>query len=182
MHKLVTIEPMPMPMPMPMQKKTDIIAFTDGACVQNGKPGAKGAFAVVWPEHPHLNFAAPLSPNEKQTNNRAELRGVLGAIEKTNTYLPESREAALVIYTDSMLIINTVTKWMPSWKRKGWLKADGQPVANIDLLQMLDGMLSRRRVTFRFVRAHTNNNDFASNYNRVVDGMATGVLHNRLRF
>jgi ribonuclease HI len=157
----------------------NLLVFTDGACVRNGKPGAKGSYAVVWPKHMHLNFARLLPPNEKQTNNRAELRAVLAAIEQANAVVDPSMSKTLIVHTDSMLIVNTVTKWMAAWKRNKWRKAgkDGAPVMNVDLLKTLDLRLGQRNVVFRFVRAHTNRRDFDSVHNHIVDQLATGVLH-----
>jgi ribonuclease HI len=157
----------------------NLLVFTDGACVRNGKPGAKGSYAVVWPKHMHLNFARLLPPNEKQTNNRAELRAVLAAIEQANAVVDPSMSKTLIVHTDSMLIVNTVTKWMAAWKRNNWRKAgkDGAPVMNVDLLKTLDQRLGQRNIVFRFVRAHTNRRDFDSVHNHIVDQLATGVLH-----
>lgn len=60
----------------------------------------------------------------------------------------------LLILCDSQYVINAVTKWMPGWKRKGWRKADGKPVLNVDLLKEIDQALVGRRYTFEWVRGH----------------------------
>src|SRR4051794_32889642 len=60
----------------------------------------------------------------------------------------------LLVLCDSQYVINSVTKWMPGWKRKGWRKADGKPVLNVDLLQELDAALAGRRYRFEWVRGH----------------------------
>jgi ribonuclease HI len=185
MHKLVTIEPRVARGGAPAAHQqhssppqSNLIVFTDGACVRNGKPGARGSYAVVWPQHMALNFARLLPTSEKHTNNRAELRAVLAAIDQANDVVDPNMSKTLVVHTDSMLIVNTVTKWMPAWKRNNWRKAgkDGEPVANVDLLKALDVRLGKRNIVFRHVRAHTNNRDFESVYNDIVDRLATGVL------
>ena len=40
------------------------------------------------------------------------------------------------------------------WKRKGWRKADGKPVLNVEILKELDAALAGRAVTFEWVRGH----------------------------
>jgi ribonuclease HI len=60
----------------------------------------------------------------------------------------------LLILCDSQYVINAVTKWMPGWKRKGWRKADGKPVLNVDLLKEIDQALVGRKYIFEWVRGH----------------------------
>ncbi|KAH7694601.1 Protein F09E5.3 [Aphelenchoides avenae] len=49
----------------------------------------------------------------------------------------------LTLCTDSQLLINSATQWMPGWKRRGWKKGDGSPVLNVDLVQALDVLMSK---------------------------------------
>ena len=60
----------------------------------------------------------------------------------------------LLILCDSQYVINSVTKWMPGWKRKGWRKGDGKPVMNLDLLQDIDEAIAGRRYRFEWVKGH----------------------------
>jgi ribonuclease HI len=60
----------------------------------------------------------------------------------------------LRILCDSQYVINSITKWMPGWKRKGWRKADGKPVLNVELLKELDRELAGRRYSFEWVKGH----------------------------
>ena len=159
-----------------------LIAFTDGACVRNGKPDARGSFAAVWPEHPELNAAFVMLPKEKQTNNRAELHAVLLAIHQADAILDPARKKTLIVYTDSKLTIDSLVSWMPKWKRNGWVKAtDNKPVMNVDLLKLLDMKLQARKTTFVHVRAHTSGKDYASLHNHAVDRLAVTVLSSTKR-
>ena len=54
------------------------------------------------------------------------------------------------MYCDSQYVINSLTKWMPGWKKKGWKKSDGKPVLNRDLLEALDQALTGPRLTSLF--------------------------------
>ncbi|SKC03228.1 RNase HI [Arthrobacter sp. 49Tsu3.1M3] len=84
------------------------------------------------------------------TNNQGELMAVLDLFRAT-AHMPGED---LLILCDSQYVINAVTKWMPGWKRKGWRKADGKPVLNVDLLKDIDQALLGRKYTFEWVRGH----------------------------
>ncbi|MCD5343557.1 ribonuclease HI family protein [Arthrobacter sp. AK04] len=84
------------------------------------------------------------------TNNQGELMAVLDLLRAT-AHLPQEE---LHILCDSQYVINSITKWMPGWKRKGWRKADGKPVLNVDLLKELDRELAGRKYTFEWVKGH----------------------------
>ena len=84
------------------------------------------------------------------TNNQGELMAVLDLFRAT-AHVPEED---LRILCDSQYVINSITKWMPGWKRKGWRKADGKPVLNVELLKELDRELAGRRYTFEWVKGH----------------------------
>ncbi|MCD2442785.1 ribonuclease HI [Agromyces sp. SYSU K20354] len=83
------------------------------------------------------------------TNNQGELKAVLELFRAT-----EHLDDDLLVLCDSQYVINAVTKWMPGWKRKGWRKADGKPVMNLELLQELDAALASRRYRFEWVKGH----------------------------
>jgi ribonuclease HI len=85
------------------------------------------------------------------TNNQAELTAVLQFFRST-----ASLDDDLLILCDSQYVINCVTKWMPGWKKKGWRKADGKPVMNVELLQEIDAELPGRRYRFEWVKGHAN--------------------------
>lgn len=114
--------------------------------------------------HPDTNtrIAEPfLLPNP--TNNRAEyaacIRALQWVLDLTRAMPPqEQAKIFVVLYCDSQLLISSMTKWLPGWKRKGWKKADGKPVLNRDMIIMLDQLISNSlpRTTFVKVAAHKN--------------------------
>lgn len=83
------------------------------------------------------------------TNNMGELMAVLDLLDATADAGDD-----LLVYCDSQYVINALTKWLPTWKRRGWRKADGKPVLNVELLKQLDAALVGRRVTFEWVKGH----------------------------
>jgi ribonuclease HI len=84
------------------------------------------------------------------TNNQGELMAVLDLFRAT-AHLPHED---LRVLCDSQYVINSITKWMPGWKRKGWRKADGKPVLNVELLKELDREIAGRKYTFEWVKGH----------------------------
>ncbi|MFD1713166.1 ribonuclease H [Amnibacterium flavum] len=83
------------------------------------------------------------------TNNMGELKAVLELFRAT-----EHTGEDLLILCDSQYVINSVTKWMPGWKKKGWRKGDGKPVMNLDLLQEIDAAIAGRSYRFEWVKGH----------------------------
>lgn len=85
----------------------------------------------------------------RATNNQGELMAVLDLLHATS-----DQDEPLLILCDSQYVINSVTQWMPGWKRRGWRKADGKPVLNRELLEALDSALIGRDVKFQWVKGH----------------------------
>ncbi len=83
------------------------------------------------------------------TNNMGELTAVLDLLQQTAEV-----DDDLLVYCDSTYTINSITKWMPSWKRKGWKKGDGKPVANVEIMKALDAAMAGRTVRFEWVKGH----------------------------
>jgi len=118
-----------------------IIAAADGSAL--GNPGPAG-WAWYVDDDCWASGGWP-----RGTNNMGELMAVLDLLQQTAHVDDE-----LHVFCDSKYVIDSVTKWMPGWKRKGWRKADGKPVMNVDLLQELDAELAGRRYRFEWVRGH----------------------------
>lgn len=76
----------------------------------------------------------------------------------------------LHILCDSQYVINSLTTWMPGWKRRGWRKGDGKPVLNVELMQQLDAALRGRPVTFEWVKGHAGHP-----MNEAADSLARGA-------
>ena len=118
-----------------------ITAAADGSAL--GNPGPNGWAWYI----DDANWAAGGSPHG--TNNQGELRAVLELLRAT-----AGTDEKLLIECDSRYVIDSVTKWMPGWKRKGWRKSDGGPVLNRDLLEGIDEAIRGRDVEFSWVKGH----------------------------
>ena len=118
-----------------------ITAAADGSAL--GNPGPNGWAWYIDDD----NWAAGGSPHG--TNNQGELQAVLELLRAT-----AGTDEKLHIWCDSRYVIDSVTKWMPGWKRKGWRKSDGGPVLNRDLLEGIDEAMRGRDVQFSWVKGH----------------------------
>ena len=118
-----------------------IIAAADGSAL--GNPGPAGWAWYV----DDTCWASGGWPHG--TNNMGELMAVLDLLQQT-AHLDEE----LRVYCDSQYVINTITKWMAGWKRRGWRKGDGKPVMNIELVKGLDAAMQGRDVDFVWVKGH----------------------------
>ncbi|NNC10421.1 ribonuclease HI family protein [Planctomonas sp. JC2975] len=134
-----------------------IIAAADGSAL--GNPGPAGWAWYVDDD----TWAAGGWPHG--TNNMGELMAVIDLFESTAGESDDLR-----VLCDSQYVINAVTKWMPGWKRRGWRKADGSPVQNLDLLKRLDAALAGRDYAFEWVRGHNGHE-----LNEAADERARGA-------
>lgn len=121
-----------------------IIAAADGSAL--GNPGPAG-----WAWYVDEDCWAA-GGWENSTNNRGELTAVLELLRATAQAGLADEE--LLIQADSQYVINSLTKWIHGWKRRGWRKGDGKPVLNDDLMKQLDTAMRGRKVRFEWVRGH----------------------------
>ena len=119
------------------------IVATDGAC--SGNPGPGG---WAWVEQ--KSGARESGGAARTTNNIMELTALIKALEFVGP------EPSLLIRCDSQYVINTMTKWAPTWRRKGWKKADGQPVKNRELVERLLSLYEGRtgKTEVEWVKGH----------------------------
>ena len=80
------------------------------------------------------------------------------AIAALKLLATDKQTEPITLYTDSEYLINGVTKWVKGWKKKGWKTAQGKPVLNQDLWEILDE-LNTQQVQWQHVRGHAGNVD-----------------------
>lgn len=141
-----------------MNSTQEIIAAADGSAL--GNPGPAGWAWYIDDDHWASGGWA------HGTNNMGELKAVLDLFEATAS----RPEAKLRVYCDSQYVINSLTKWMPGWKKKGWKKSNGKPVLNRDLMEALDQALTGRDYEFIWVKGHAGHE-----LNEKADSLANGA-------
>jgi ribonuclease HI len=129
-----------------------IIVYTDGACRDNqDKIKRRGGYGIFFGENDTRNKSIKLT-GSKITNQVAELSACLCAIETiVNNY---NNIPSIIIKTDSMYTINCITKWYKSWEKNKWIKSDGKPVDNLELIQKIHNYYKLLDIEFIHVRAH----------------------------
>jgi ribonuclease HI len=125
-----------------------IIVYTDGSSRGNPGPGGYGAIIL------HDGKETVLRGGEQDTtNNRMEMKAILEALK---WIAKEAPDADAEIYSDSSLVINSITK---GWKRK----------KNVDIWEEIDEALAKidTKIAWHWVKGHADNE-----YNNKVDEIA----------
>jgi ribonuclease HI len=99
------------------------------------------------------------------TNNRMELTALIAGLELAPADEPVD------VFSDSQLVVNTVTKWASGWEARGWRRKEGE-IANLDLVKRA-WELKRQRPLARvqWIRAHDG-----SRWNEYADALSTAHL------
>jgi ribonuclease HI len=144
-----------------------MILYTDGSAHPNPGPGG---FGVVILDN-EGNFVDCYSEQvDATTNNREELKAILYAMK--NFGLDEDQFFPNLVRSDSAYSINTLTNWMFSWERKGWIKSDKKTPENLDLIKEYFALHQiGYRVDFELVKGHSNDK-----WNDLADALATGRM------
>jgi ribonuclease HI len=132
--------------------------FTDGSCEGNPGPGGWG---FVWVEDDVIR-AEQCGHDPATTNNRMELSGLIAA------YKALPHDAAVTVFTDSQLCVNTINEWARGWEARGWRRKTG-PIANLELVQELYALAKARpHAQLRWIKAHDG-----SRWNEYADALAS---------
>lgn len=119
------------------------IVYTDGACSNNGK-GTAAAGVGVWYGTNDPRNLCERCPGA-QTNNRAELLGIIRALETA----PHT-DKPLLIKTDSAYCMRCVYEWLPKWIKRGkFVTSTGGDVKNLELIQYMASLMALRDLRFR---------------------------------
>lgn len=105
--------------------------YTDGSSRGNGQAGASAGYGVFYGDNDSRNYSGKLS-GDRQTNQRAELQGIVRALE--NEYKSPS-PGGLRIMTDSAYSKKALTEWGDTWEKRDYKTATGKDVENQDLIR-----------------------------------------------
>jgi ribonuclease HI len=126
----------------------EALVWTDGAC--SGNPGPGGWAAIVVGADGGSAEPVELSGGEPHTtNNRMEYTAALEGLRSL------AAGSTVCIVTDSTLLLDSMTKWIHGWKKKGWKTSSGDPVKNQDLVMALEDEIARHaEVRWHWVKGH----------------------------
>ncbi len=102
-----------------------------------GNPGP-GGWGVVLETNDHTEQLSGAEP--RTTNNRMEL---MAAIEGL-LMLPAHSEVQVL--TTSDYLYQGATNWINGWRKRGWRKKEDRPIANADLWQALDQLMTQYKI------------------------------------
>lgn len=142
-----------------MSNEMELVVSTDGSALDN----PNGPMGWAWADHRGGDADAGGASNG--TNQIGELCAVLQALRAHRGSRP------LVIESDSQYAINCSSKWVHSWKRKGWKNSQGKPVKNRQLIMAIDEEIRQRKGSVRFVWIKGHAGD---RFNEKVDTLARG--------
>ena len=122
-----------------------IIIYTDGSA--KGNPG-NGGYGIVMMSGTHRKEL--LQGFRLTTNNRMELLAVIVALENI-----KKEGASVTIYSDSKYVIDSVDKkWVFGWEKKNFNKKK-----NPDLWIRFLKIYKKQKVSFIWVKGHSNNKE-----------------------
>lgn len=121
--------------------------YCDGSCLGNPGPGGWSYLLRTQTVDGFVEKEAS-GAETLTTNNRMELVSVIEGL--SNLLYP----CDVLLYSDSQYVVKGIQCWLEGWKRKGWLKADGKQVINLELWQALDNQLKVHKVEATWVRGH----------------------------
>lgn len=139
--------------------------FTDGSSRPNPGPGGWGAVYVRDGEVVEERFGH----EDWTTNNRMELTAMIAGLEMAPAGSP------VTVYSDSQLVVNTLTKWAKGWEARGWVRKEGE-IANLDLVQRAwEFVRQKPSVRIEWIRAHDG-----SRWNEYADALSTAHLRSEV--
>ena len=144
-----------------------VAVYADESCLGNGRqgenPGGAGGLVEYRRTKGELARRDFWVAERATTNNRMALRS---AIEAFTSLSGKGHRFSVVFTSDSRYLIDGMTDWVHGWSRRGWKKADGKPVENLELWQqaLAAVQLGGHEVQWRWVRGHVGHpqNEYAN--------------------
>lgn len=135
-----------------------IIVYCDGASshLQDNRYGGIGIYCETSNKSISCGYSG-----KNITNQRMELIACLMAIKNFNN---ENEE--LLVLTDSMYVINCITKWTDQWIKNGWMRKCGNKfyeILHLDLIKELHAYYVNNKIKFEHVRSHRKEPDKKDN-------------------
>jgi ribonuclease HI len=128
------------------KKPVDI--HTDGACSGNQHEHNVGGWGAVLEYGDHVKTVH--GGERDTTNNRMEMKALIGAFESLN------RDGLFIrAFSDSAYLMDCFRKkWYVKWQKNGWLTSNKQPVLNRDLWEQLLPHIDKHEIEFYRVKGH----------------------------
>lgn len=150
--------------------------YTDGACRNNGRPGAEAGSGIWFGKGDSRNESLRLYG--KQTNNTAEVRAILKACDTIVADLADNPVKEWVIVTDSMYALRYATTLGNKHSQEDWIR----DIPNKALVRELHRRVSSEpRIKMMKVAAHTGYTDPHSLGNAQADRLANLAIQQKVK-
>jgi ribonuclease HI len=122
-----------------------VTMYTDGACSGNPGPGGYGVILQYSGNVKELSAGFAHT-----TNNRMEMMAVIAGLSALK------EPCHVTVVTDSRYVVDAIEKgWVRRWRKNGWMRNKRERALNVDLWQRLLVLLAKHRVTFTWIRGHS---------------------------
>ena len=149
----------------------EIVIYTDGACINNGKPNAKAGWGIYISEYSDKNAYGIVEG--KQSNNTGELTAIIKAYEAFEDEI--NNNTPITIYSDSIYAIRCCTTYGEKCEKRCWIKK--KPIPNVDLVKkVFYAFKNKKNVKFVHIKAHTGKQDIHSIGNDKADELANKAI------
>ena len=156
--------------PEPLTKhQVDYFVYTDGACINNGLPGAKAGIGIYISDDNPNNISRRI--NGKQTNNCAELIAIIDTYQLIKNDLKLGKKITIV--TDSAYSLKCIGYYGKQQEDNNW----NNDIPNISLVKKIYKLYQNEgNVSFLHVNSHTGKQDKHSIGNDKADKLAYNSL------
>ena len=111
----------------------------------------------------------------KQTNNTAELKAVIEALEILKEEINSNKQ--IIICTDSEYVIKCCTTYGEKLEKKNWKTLKGAEPPNVELVKYLYEIFKNyKNIHLKHIAAHTDNADIFSLGNSKADMLANNSI------
>lgn len=133
----------------------EVVMFTDGSCLDNGRNGIGGYCALLQTtnkKHQKIIKGSELNT----TNNRMEITAIIEGLKAIK------KPSKVTVYSDSNITVRAINEWLIKWIEKRFRK-----VANVDLWREYLDVSSCHNVKAIWIKAHSGIYE-----NELVDNIA----------
>ncbi len=130
-------------------KSSEILIYTDGACIGNPGPGGYGVVLISGEHRKELFGGYSLT-----TNNRMEMMAAIKALVSLKS------NSTVTLFSDSQYVVNAMKQgWAKKWERQNWMRNRSEFVKNPDLWQQMLELSKIHIIEFVWIKGHAGNKE-----------------------
>ena len=153
----------------------DIVVYTDGSCINNGKENAMAGIGIYFGDNDCRNVSKRITG--KQTNNTAELTAIIVAYDILKDDINNNKK--ILIGTDSIYSIRCCTSYGKKIADKGF----PSDTTNLKYIKnAYSRFKDKQNIKFLHIPSHTNKNDKHSIGNMKADILANKSIGRNISY